>query len=106
MHYLFLALAICLECGGTFFMKLSDGFSQLWPTLGCLALYAACFVSLSKALQGIPLSVAYATWGALGIVLATAISAVVFRESLNAMVVAGVIICVIGVVLVNMGTAR
>ena len=106
MHYLFLALAIGLECGGTYFMKLSDGFSQLWPSLGCLALYAGCFVTLSRALQGIPLSVTYASWGALGIVLATTISAVMFKEPLNAMVVAGVIICIAGVVLVNLDTAR
>lgn len=106
MYYLYLALAIVLECGGTFLMKLSDGFSQLWPSVGCLALYGLCFAVFSKALQGLPLSVAYASWGALGIVLATGISAVAFKEPLNALVVAGVVVCIVGVVMVNLGTAR
>ena len=61
-------LAIIFECGGTYFMKVSDGFSHLWSSLACLVLYAACFIVFSKALQGIPLSVAYASWGALGII--------------------------------------
>ncbi|MDU5965317.1 MAG: multidrug efflux SMR transporter [Actinomyces sp.] len=65
MYYLFLAVAVVFECGATFYMKLSDGFSQLGPSIGCLALYGLCFGFFSKALQGIPLSVAYASWGAL-----------------------------------------
>ena len=68
IYYGFLALAIIFECGGTYFMKVSDGFSHLWSSLACLVLYAACFIVFSKALQGIPLSVAYASWGALGII--------------------------------------
>lgn len=106
MHYLFLALAVVLECGGTYFMKLSDGFSQLWPSIGCLALYGFCFACFSKALQGIPLSVAYASWGALGIVLATAISTLAFKEPLNPLIVVGIAVCIAGVVMVNLGTAR
>lgn len=106
MYYLFLVLAVAFECGGTFCMKLSDGFSQLWPSIGCLVLYGCCFAVFSKALQGIPLSVAYASWGALGIVLATAISTLAFKEPLNPMIVAGIAICIAGVVLTNLGAAR
>jgi len=106
MHYLFLTLAIVLECGGTFCMKISDGFSQIAPSIGCLLLYAGCFWAFSKALQGIPLSVAYASWGALGIVLATGISWLVFKEPLSPMIIAGIVICIVGVVLVNMGSAQ
>lgn len=103
MFYLYLVLAIVLECGGTFCMKLSDGFSQVLPAVGCLVLYAGCFWAFSKALQGISLSVAYATWSALGIVLATGISYLVFKEALTPLVVVGIVICIIGVVLVNAG---
>lgn len=101
MYYLFLAAAVAFECGGTFCMKLSDGFSQLGPSIGCLALYGLCFAFFSKALQGIPLSVAYASWGALGIILATAISVFAFKEPLNAPMIAGIVMCVAGVLVVN-----
>jgi len=105
-YYLFLAAAVALECGGTFCLKLSDGFSHLGPSIGCLALYNLCFVFFSKALQGIPLSVAYASWGALGIILATGISVLAFKEPVNAMIAVGIATCVVGVVLVNVGTVR
>ncbi len=105
MYYLYLTLAIVLECGGTYCMKLSDGFSQIVPSIACLLLYAGCFWTFSKALQGIPLSIAYASWGALGIILATGISYFVFKEPLTPMIVIGIIVCVVGVVLVNMGSS-
>lgn len=101
MHYVFLITAILLECGGTFLMKLSNGFSELLPSIGCLALYAACFVALAKALEGIALNVAYATWCGVGIILATTISAAVFKETMNLPVFAGIALIVVGVVLVN-----
>lgn len=106
IYYGFLALAIIFECTGTYFMKVSDGFSHLWPSVACLAFYAACFFVFSKALQGIPLSVAYASWGALGIILAAGISVILFHEQLNAMMVIGIIICIVGVILVNLGSAH
>lgn len=105
MHYLLLFAAIAMECGGTYFMKLSDGFSHLGFTAACLGLYVACFLCLSKALQGIQLSVAYATWCALGIVFATAISALAFKEPLGVMTIVGIVVCVAGVVIVNLSTA-
>lgn len=68
MPYVFLIAVILLEAGGTYCMKLADGFTVLLPSIGCLGLYSLCFWSFSKALTGVPLSAAYATWGALGIV--------------------------------------
>ena len=55
MPYAFLVGAILCECAGTYFMKLSDGFSQILPSAACLGFYAFCFFLLSKALQGIEL---------------------------------------------------
>ena len=40
MPYAFLVGAILCECAGTYFMKLSDGFSQVLPSATCLGLYA------------------------------------------------------------------
>jgi small multidrug resistance pump len=104
LYYVFLALAILLECTGTYFLKVSDGFSHLWPSVASLCFYATSFFCFSKALQGILLSVAYASWGALGIVVATAISVFMFHEPMNATVMIGIIICIIGVVVANLGS--
>lgn len=74
MHYLELALAIIAELIGTNLMKLSDGFSKLWFSVGTLAAYGFCFFFLALSLKGIKLNIAYATWGGAGIVLATLVS--------------------------------
>lgn len=101
MPYVFLAAAILLECGGTFMLKLSEGFTQIAPSIASLVLYGLCFAALSKALEGVALNVAYATWSGVGIILATAISYFVFKETLNLPIVIGTALIIAGVVLAN-----
>ena len=103
MHYLLLVAAIVLECAGTYLLKVSDGFTILAPTIGSLVLYAVCYWCFSKALNGITLSVAYATWGAVSVVLATLISVVAFHEPISTVEVVGIALATVGVVVVNLG---
>ena len=81
--YIWLTAAIAAELAGTTLLKYTEGFSRLWPSLGCVAAYVFCFYALSKALHYMPLSIAYATWCALGIV-------------------AGITLVVAGVVILNL----
>ena len=60
--YIWLTAAIAAELAGTTLLKYTEGFSRLWPSLGCVAAYVFCFYALSKALHYMPLSIAYATW--------------------------------------------
>ncbi len=101
MKYLFLSLAIILEVVGSSFMKASYGFSKTIPTAITIVAYIACFFFLSQALKTIPLGIAYAIWGGLGIVLMAVISAVVFKQSLDLPAVIGIILIVAGVVVMN-----
>ncbi|WP_333577769.1 DMT family transporter [Sphingobacterium sp.] len=101
MKYLFLSLAIALEVLGSSFMKASDGFSKLLPTAVTIIAYIACFFFLSQALKSIPLGVAYAVWGGLGIVLTAIISVVVFKQSLDIPAIIGIVLIVSGVVVMN-----
>lgn len=107
MGYLFLFLAIVLELLGTTFLKYSEGFSRLLPTLGCIVAYVACFFFLSRSLHYISLSIAYATWCGLGIVAATLLSVCIFRESISALGLLGLGLVIVGVVLMNLyGTSH
>lgn len=101
MKYLFLSLAIVLEVVGTSFMKASDGFSKLLPTAITIVAYIACFFFFSQALKSIPLGIAYAIWGGLGIVLTAIISVVVFKQSLDIPAIIGIILIVTGVIVIN-----
>ena len=97
--YIWLTAAIAAELAGTTLLKYTEGFSRLWPSLGCVAAYVFCFYALSKALHYMPLSIAYATWCALGIVAATLLSVLLFREQLTLTGIAGITLVVAGVVI-------
>lgn len=101
MKYLFLSLAIILEVIGSGFMKVSDGFSKLIPTSIVVVCYLACFYFLSLALREIPLSIAYAIWGGIGIVLTALVSVYVFKQQLDAAAIIGIAFIVIGVIIMN-----
>ncbi|REC52725.1 QacE family quaternary ammonium compound efflux SMR transporter [Chryseobacterium piscium] len=101
MKYVFLSLAIILEVVGSSFMKASHGFTKLLPTVVTVVAYLVCFFFLSQALKSIPLGIAYAIWGGLGIVLTAIISVVVFKQSLDIPAIIGIILIVAGVVVMN-----
>ena len=96
MGYLLLAVAIAAEIAATTCLKSSNGFTVPAWSVATVLLYAVCYYSLSRALLTVDLSVAYAT---------TAISVVLFGERLNAAGLAGIALCVVGVVLLNLNTA-
>lgn len=96
-----LALAIVLEVTGSSFLLKSEQFTRLVPTLILVACYAASFFFLSQALKAIPLGVAYAIWGGLGIVLTAIVGVVVFRQALDAAAVIGIAMIVGGVVVMQ-----
>lgn len=101
MKYLFLSLAIVLEIVGSSFLKVSDGFSKLIPTVVCAIAYIACFYFLSHALKFIPLGIAYAIWSGLGIVLTAIISVVIFKQSMDFPAIIGMLLIITGVVVMN-----
>lgn len=101
MHYLYLFIAIATEIIGTSFLKTSEGFTKLWPTIGTLLSFGICFYFLSLTIKFLPLNVTYATWAGLGLVLTTVVSVIVFKENVNLISVISIGLIVIGVVLLN-----
>ncbi|MBK3978751.1 DMT family transporter, partial [Staphylococcus aureus] len=67
MHYLYLFISIATEIIGTSFLKTSEGFTKLWPTLGTLLSFGICFYFLSLTIKFLPLNITYATWAGLGL---------------------------------------
>ena len=61
-----LSIYILLEVFGTVYMKLSDGFNKLWPSIFIFVIYAAFFVALTFAIKKIEISVAYAVCSGVG----------------------------------------
>ena len=101
MFYLYLMIAILGEVAGTYFLKMSVGFSKLQPTLFTLVLYGVCFYFLSLSLKQIPLNIAYATWSGIGLILTTVISVLFFKEAINLASFVGIGFIIVGVVVLN-----
>lgn len=102
MHYLFLGLAIVGELIGSSLLKASEGFTKVLPTIGLLFAFAASFFFLSLALKVIPLNAAYAIWSGLGMVATTIISVLIWKERINVASVAGILLILAGVVILNL----
>ncbi|MFI1093772.1 DMT family transporter [Streptomyces sp. NPDC020917] len=101
MPYVLLALAIAAEVCATSCLKLTDGYTRLWPTVAVAAGYVLSFVLLGRALTRIPVSVAYAVWSGAGTAAVVAIGALAFGETPGRSQWAGIALVVVGVVVIN-----
>ena len=101
MGYLELGIAIVAEVVGANFMKASDGFSRLVPTGITILAYLVCFFFFAQSLKTIKLSVAYSSWGGLGIILTSVVAVFLWHERISLPELAGIVLIIIGVVLCN-----
>lgn len=102
MHNVFLAIAIGGELLGTTFLKYTEGFTKLWPSVITIISYGVCFYCFARALEHINLSFAYALWSGLGIVVSTLVSVFIFKEGITPGGIAGIVLILIGVVVINL----
>jgi small multidrug resistance pump len=100
--YIYLFLAIIAELIGTNFLKFTDGFTKLLPTVISLAAYAISFYLLSLIVKHLPVNIVYAIWSGIGIIVMTIISVYVFKNPINLPTLFGILLITIGVVLVNL----
>ncbi|MBA4859921.1 multidrug efflux SMR transporter [Streptomyces sp. PSKA54] len=106
MGYGLLAAAIAAEVAGTTAMKYSDGFSRLWPSLATVAGYLVAFALLAQTLKTLEVGTAYAIWAGAGTAVIAAIGMVFLGETMTAAKVAGIVLVIAGVVLLNLGGAH
>jgi small multidrug resistance pump len=103
MSWVFLVLAIVFEVMGTTSMKLSQGFTQLFPSVLMFLSYGLSLSALTMALKTIDVSVAYAVWSGLGTALITSVGVLWMREPLTALKVVSIVLIIIGVMGLNSG---
>ena len=101
MAFILLAGAIVAEVLGTTALKVSDGFSRLWPSIATVVGYAISFVLLAQCLKSMAVGTAYAIWSAVGTALIVAIGVLFFGGSLGPVKLIGIVLVIIGVVLLN-----
>ncbi len=102
MAYLYLAIAIIFEVIATNALKASNGFTVLIPSVIVVIGYSIAFFALSLTLKTIPIGIAYAIWAGVGIALVTVIAAVVFKQTPDFAAIAGLVLIISGVVVINL----
>ena len=105
MSGVYLVAAIASETTGTLSLKLaSDGRGLRWYCL-VMAGYLRAFALLTLALtEGRPLGVAYGIWSAGGVAVTAIASRLLFGEPLTRTMVAGIVLIMAGVLLVELGS--
>ena len=104
MQWVFLAIAIAFEVGGTLSLRVASTGRRAFYAAVALG-YGLAFVFLSLALgEGLGLGVAYGIWAACGVALIALASTVLFNERITALMAVGMALVIVGVVVVELGT--
>ena len=100
--YIYLIIGIFTGIASNGFLKTTEGFTKLNPTIFCVTSIVVCLFCLSKAMTLIPVSTVYATYGALTITAVTLFGVFKYNQTPNTYGTIGLILIVIGVVLLNL----
>ncbi|NHV88862.1 QacE family quaternary ammonium compound efflux SMR transporter [Cronobacter dublinensis] len=102
MTWVLLSLAIVCEVIGTTFLKLSEGFSRLVPTLVTAVCYGIAFWCLSVTMRTIPTGIIYAIWSGVGIVLIGIVGWIILGQKLDLPAMLGMGLIIAGVIVINL----
>ena len=99
--YIYLVLAIITGIASNGFLKTTEGFTKLNPTIFCVMSIIVCLFCISKAMTIIPVGFTYATYGALTITAVTLFGVFKYNQTPNLYGTIGLVLIITGVVLLN-----
>ena len=99
--YLFLVFAIITGVAANGYLKTTEGFTKINPTIFCLTSIMICMFCLSKAMSIIPVGFTYATYGALTITAVTLFGIFKYNQTPNVFGTIGLGLIILGVILLN-----
>ena len=100
--YIYLILAIITGIASNGFLKTTESFTKLTPTIFCVLSIIICIFCLSRAMTIIPVGFTYATYGALTITAVTLFGIFKYNQIPNLYGIVGLILIVSGVILLNL----
>lgn len=102
MKWIYLAISIIGEIVATSALKESDGFTKIVPSVLAIVVYGLAFYFLSLTLKELTLSITYAIWSGVGIVVLSLVGYLRFGQKLDLPAIVGVSFIVIGVLIINL----
>ena len=85
-------------------MKLSDGFTRVWPTLITAVATLLSFGLLAYSMRSLPLGTAYAVWTGIGAVGAFVVGVVVLGEAATATRIVAATMIILGLALMKLSS--
>ena len=105
--YILLVISILFEQIGTGFLEATKAFTFLKPTIIVIVAYVISYILFSRILEKINLSVAYATWTALGTISAALIGLIVYKQVISVTGWIAIFIMCAGIAILNLfGTPK
>lgn len=98
---LFVVLAAILDIGANLCVAASRGFRRIWYGIAAYVLVGSAFYSLSIAVRTMDLAVAYAMWGAFGIIGTALGGWLMFRQKPGPLAWAGMAVVIVGIILLH-----
>ena len=99
--YIYLIFAIITGIASNGFLKTTESFTKLTPTIFCITSIVICIFCLSKAMTIIPVGFTYATYGALTITAVTLFGILKYNQTPNLYGILGLILIIAGVIILN-----
>lgn len=99
---IYLVLAVASDVAANIYLKKSSGFKYKKYGFAALALVGLAFILLAQALLTLDLSIAYATWGALGILATTFVDKLFFGLKIKPLGAFGIATMIGGIVLLKL----
>ena len=99
--YIYLILAIITGIASNGFLKTTESFTKLTPTIFCITSIVVCIFCLSRAMTIIPVGFTYATYGALTITAVTLFGIFKYNQTPNLYGILGLVLIISGVIILN-----
>ena len=99
--YIYLILTIILGILSNGFLKSTNGFTNIIPTIFCVITIIMAIFCMAKAMSVIPVGFTYATYGGLTITAVTLFGVFKYNQIPNLYGVIGIIMIIVGVILLN-----
>jgi small multidrug resistance pump len=99
--YIYLLLTIILGIISNGFLKSTNGFTNIMPTIFCIITIIMAIFCMAKAMNVIPVGFTYATYGGLTITAVTLFGVFKYNQIPNLYGIIGIALIIIGVILLN-----
>ena len=99
--YIYLILGIITGIASNGFLKTTESFTKLTPTIFCITSIVVCIFCLSSAMTIIPVGFTYATYGALTITAVTLFGIFKYNQTPNLYGILGLVLIISGVIILN-----